>query len=347
MKRDTAPFLIDENLSRQFATMSFVSALMIVYLHTGTATQEECLAKSLHVLIRSLCAIAIPWFFFASGFFVAGHINECGWYKREIAKRVRSLLVPFWMWGGIICLSWCFVALLIRFMGYSFQGIDAFEWISLRGVATILGLNPVGNIPTMWFLRALFILVALSPLLLFSKWVILIVTILYLGWTVLCARMDSDARYIGEYLVSMRGLMYFTLGGFARYYWRKEKSVSEITICMIGALFLCVSWVTDGVLSSLGFALALPFIMWEFFCLCRYVRLPSAVTAQSFPVYLIHGTIAYFLQGAFALIGFGHGRTPFLIGISTWLLAVVLSLATAMLIRRLMPAIAKVLFGGR
>ena len=37
---------------------------------------------------------AVPFFFIASGFFLAGHMCETDWWNRECKKRVRMLLVP-------------------------------------------------------------------------------------------------------------------------------------------------------------------------------------------------------------------------------------------------------------
>ena len=146
---------ISESLSRHFATMSFVSALLIVYLHTGSSVNNEVLGSFLHKLLNNLCRIAIPWFFFASGFFLAGHIGEVGWWLKEVRKRVRTLAVPFWIWSSIICLFWILMAVIIRATGYSYSGIDAFQWLSLRGVFIVTGIDLQANIPTMWFLKAL------------------------------------------------------------------------------------------------------------------------------------------------------------------------------------------------
>ena len=57
---------ISAERSKSFAIMSFVCAVLIVYLHTGSAAQDEIVLGFLHKTIASLCRIAIPWFFFAS-----------------------------------------------------------------------------------------------------------------------------------------------------------------------------------------------------------------------------------------------------------------------------------------
>lgn len=105
---------ISAERSKNFAVMSFVCAVLIVYLHTGCAAKNEIALGLLHKTISSLCRIAIPWFFFASGFFLAKHIGEKGWWHNAIRKRIRTLLVPFWIWGAAIFLVHVLIALLIK-----------------------------------------------------------------------------------------------------------------------------------------------------------------------------------------------------------------------------------------
>lgn len=71
--------------------MSIVCAAMIVYLHTGSSTQDEVIGRFLHGVLRNLCRVAIPWFFFSSGFFLARHIGESGWYRNHIKKNYAKI----------------------------------------------------------------------------------------------------------------------------------------------------------------------------------------------------------------------------------------------------------------
>lgn len=155
---------IDGELSSRFSKMGFLSALLIVYLHSGGAADGEVVGGSLHHMISVFCRVAIPWFFYAAGFFLAAHIGEDGWYKREVIKRVKTLLIPFWIWSSIICIIWVLIAASIRLTGYQYHGMNAFEWITPIGLLRVLGIDPLHNIPTMWFLRTLFLFVCLSPI---------------------------------------------------------------------------------------------------------------------------------------------------------------------------------------
>lgn len=48
--------------------------------------------EPLHEILGDM---TVPYFFMASEFFLAGHMEEPGWYPREMKKRFRSLVEPY------------------------------------------------------------------------------------------------------------------------------------------------------------------------------------------------------------------------------------------------------------
>jgi len=122
--------------SCQFASMSFVAAVLIVLLHLGSHD------------IDKIVAIALPWFFLASGFFLAKHIGEANWYKIAIIKRLRSLVVPFYIWMLI------YKALYIM-MHYMSGSMDQhpFDW---NLCLYFTGFHPFIPVQIVWYLRTLF-----------------------------------------------------------------------------------------------------------------------------------------------------------------------------------------------
>jgi len=185
--------------------MSFVCACMIVYLHTGhTGPYDVQWVVTLHKVLRALCRVAIPWFFFAAGFFLARHIGESGWWGQEVRKRIKTLLVPFWFWGFVIWIVYVSIAYLIRCFGVEYNGVDAMEWVSWRGVVRIVGLDPFGNMPTMWFIRTLFIFVCMAPLIArFKKEFVALSLVFYVLFSVFVHSMDAKIVYVFEYLVNL------------------------------------------------------------------------------------------------------------------------------------------------
>ena len=83
-------------ISAKVANMSFVCALLVVLIHTTVrADSASSLWWFKSVGREFVCKIGVPFFFVASGYYLAAHWQDARWYGREIRKRVRTLLVPF------------------------------------------------------------------------------------------------------------------------------------------------------------------------------------------------------------------------------------------------------------
>lgn len=113
-----------------------------------------------------ICGCAVPIFFFISGFLLAGSCEQPGWYGNALRKRVKTLLVPY----VIICGCWFPVLYGLHEIAIKFAGANPdtlrLTWRTPLDVFGILfhgGPYSVG----MWYIRALLILVAFSPVLVF------------------------------------------------------------------------------------------------------------------------------------------------------------------------------------
>lgn len=204
---------VSNELSSRLANMGLLCAVLVVFQHVGHDLPRESLGWWVqNVLGGGISRIAVPFFFLASGFFLAGHFNERGWWLREIFKRCRTLLVPllFWsvfgmLWGAL----WTALAnhLAGRPMGDSIPLFHG-EWIPGVGI--------------LWFIRTLFCLVVVSPLLL---WVIRrfgclavvgLFAIYWLGNSFVVPQCDANLGDFLFYGVSFEGIAYFSLGLFLR-----------------------------------------------------------------------------------------------------------------------------------
>ena len=92
---------IEPELSAKMANMGIVSAFLVVALH-GYAMASMPAPGSVSwwfykLFKENFTDIAVPYFFLAAAFFLAGHFGEQGWFWREVCKRIRSLLVPMFL----------------------------------------------------------------------------------------------------------------------------------------------------------------------------------------------------------------------------------------------------------
>ena len=139
-------------LSNKIANMCFICACCVVSIHAGQFTPSPVgsVVWWLRVIFAQCFArVAVPWFFFVSGWLLARHMNSSGWYLIEVKKRIKSLILPMLFWCGI----WVLI-----FESPSMCFSNSLSW---------LGFVPYHNpvVPACWFLRALFCFVVISPLL--------------------------------------------------------------------------------------------------------------------------------------------------------------------------------------
>lgn len=341
---------IDADLSKTFATMSFVCSCMVVYLHTGHAVARDgVVLVVLHRILHTLCGVAIPWFFLASGFFLSKHIGEDDWWRTAVKKRVKTLLIPFWIWGVLIWSVYVVIALLIKHFGAQYQGVDALEWLSARGISRVLGIDPFGNMPTMWFLRTLFIFVCLAPLIVrFNRIFIGLSFISYLLLVLFQNTIDKDTLYVLEYLFSLRGVLYFSLGIWLNRNVINVTSHAKMTVIVSGIVTLCA----NAVLQIKGFdyswleALMVPAIMLCVFELSRHISLPRKLLAMSFPIYVSHVGIAFTLSGLWAFVFCAH-KVDFGPSLLKFLISLLAPIGLATLLNRKAPKVATIVYGGR
>ena len=342
---------LDPSLSRQFAAMSFLSAILIVALHSLGIGSETPPIRWLYRFIHDgLCLTAIPWFFFASGYFVAGHIDEEGWWRRSVAKRVRTLLVPFWIWSAVCWLYYVSVAIMISIMGYEFRGPNALELVSWLGFLRVVGLDWYDTMNTMWYMRTLFVLVCFSVLLIrLPKWgacILFVVSCLFY----VHPPINQGLAQLGNNLFSVRGLFYFSWGLLCRknsFDFRKIPmwlvGCGGITLSVINILDVEMGW------GCRWFAvLQLPPLMLFVFKMCGKIKMPDKLVSLSFPVYVIHMMVVYFVTGVYAVLGCGGFENMTLIkGIVRFVFALGVSLLLGWLIKVKCPRVAAVVFGGR
>ena len=337
---------ISADTSRTFATMSFVSACMIVYLHTGqVGPYDSAWVRLLHEVLNALCRVAIPWFFFAAGFFLARHIGEDGWWKREVLKRIRTLLIPFWFWGAVIWSVHILVAFLIKRIGVVYHGTDAMEWLSWGGIVCVAGLDPHGNVPTMWFIRTLFLFVCLSPLIAKFKRVFVVLSFgAYAVFSALSHKMGEHGVYMLEYLISLRGLLYFSLGLIAFDRGRNIAIGGRCFVIFSGVCLLIgnISYPCCGVFD----VLMVPGLLLGVFELCRYIKLPKDLLSMSFPIYVMHATVAFCCSGVYSIV-LGSHKTDFLFCTIKFVVVLLISILLARVARSICPNLSKLVYGGR
>lgn len=170
--------LSDENLlSRTILFLRFPLIVGIVFIHTnlydvmigGVSLAEEgqfpLYETAFHILSNELARIAVPLFFFISGFLFFYRADfSSDVFVVKLKKRVRTLLVPYLFWNIVVSIY----TFLAQSFGTSMTSGRA-KLISEYGIVDWLNLfwDYRKGCPIcyqFWFIRDLMIVILLSPL---------------------------------------------------------------------------------------------------------------------------------------------------------------------------------------
>jgi peptidoglycan/LPS O-acetylase OafA/YrhL len=138
--------------SRAISRFSFFATVLVVMCHVDDVMIPVGHASFfVRWLGGSFSSANVCNFFFLSGFLLARHFRETGWYRRALVSRMYSLGIPYVLW----CATYAAFAML-KTGAWAGGGLrDAFG----------IGLLAMPNPTVMWYLKTLMYFVILSPIL--------------------------------------------------------------------------------------------------------------------------------------------------------------------------------------
>ena len=284
--------VISPALSAKMANMALVSAFLVVAMHAFSMSDSPANGTFIwwvyEIFRMTFTEIAVPYFFLASGYFLARHCDEVGWWKRELGKRVHSLLIPLAIW--------LLLTIAIRSLGFAVGNL-----LSHRPLSTGLALPQGYFINAQYFLRSLFVFVALSPivalairhakscfiLLLFAFYYLLAYFDLINGWT--------------RYFFPVGGFAYFSLGMYLQFKGGIRIS-RRLRWLLVLAFMIVMAFRISRLQSVLYFNdpfwyASVPLCMFVVWSIMPEGKWPAWLTKTAFPIYLMHAIVYYFLFG--------------------------------------------------
>lgn len=338
-------------MNHKIANASFFAALMVAGIHTAgrhidAASKDATLWWWEAVGHYGVFLVAVPFFFMCSGYFLAGHMQEDGWWKRECGKRVRTLFVPYAIWS--------FVYAMIPFAAFVLSNLAHGRLAFPGGIcnprfwAGVFGLNPFAwpHLVPLWYVRALLIFVAVSPLLfrlakrgggIVAIWLFSITVGIYGFYS-----HDRAAFLMLTKCFNVSGLFYFCCGIYGRLNNVRLPQRGHAVALVAG---LCLA-VVNGYCRMSGIKCIIPlWIPLLMFGLWKFVPkrpLPRWLTGAAFAIYVMH-TVMYRCLGI--AFHWTVGDVPQ--WIAKWTVGVCGSLLASLALRRLFPKAAAVAFGGR
>lgn len=166
----------------------------------------------------------------------------------------------------------------------------------------------------------------------------------YMAFKIWYYDMGRDVRYLLESFISLRGLTYFSLGIYVRVNRFKLSKSTCAILSIIGIIVFTATCFSSGMFSRLFDVLMVPFMLVALFSIIGHISMSVRLTSNAFPLYLIHGIVAYCISAIYGLVGIKGG---FVFGLLRWVLSILSSIMVSMAMRNILPRFSKVAFGGR
>lgn len=323
---------ISESLSNKIANMGFVSACLVVLLHIFPSCDNGSSLRLWDDFIA--CGpgrAAVPFFALVSGLMLGRHCTKEGWYKVEVKKRIRTLLVPFVIWN---C---CFAALGIS------GGFGLF-FDRCAGMLDPFHQPPLGPL---WYVRSLIVFVLCSPVLvgMVRKYPrVVLATLFVLSATLYIPGSRRLTLFVT--LFHLEALFYFSVGlAIAVWHVGLGCRVGLGWVCAFGGVAIVLTGVRMALKQDGGFlyhclrAFVVPGWLMMIWKIVPSRRWSARVTACAFPVYLMHCFVFVIFRKFFGTMNTWEGYFALVMG----------GIVLPMLIANLMTSerIAMLLFGGR
>lgn len=326
--------------STRIANAGLLAALMVVFIHVDIQSASPAYVRwGVGTVKAGLCTVAVPAFFVISGYLLAGHADEAGWWGRALRKRIVTLGVPYLLWGTVFF-----------FFDY-FRTHD----MTLAGFLKSLGFTTceTPGLYPLWFIRSLFALVLVSPVLVWllsrlGKKLLVVLFVIALAGPVVSQADVFAIRLARSIFVVFGGLFYFTAGLYMRlcgnFFESSDKRL--LPLGLIG-LSLTVSGAVGelcGLMSmrSYCFVLGVPLLMSWLWRIMPSSRWPNWLTGCAFPIFILH---------VFAIGAYNNFMVREVVGLFAFCVkfafAVGLPVVVVVAARRLSPRLVAWTFGGR
>lgn len=341
--------------STKISKISLICAFFVVCIHcrpVGTLGGFTWWVNE--IFNRGICFIAVPFFFIVSGFFLAKHIHENHWWKHEVNKRIKSLLIPYVSWS-ILYFLYTILLILIANIIANTSLLRNFP-TSLNGWLRILGLDPFcyPYLVPLWFVRCLFLFVLISPIIAWivkkGKTISFVFLLLIFPLGILRGifqPVEGDALWCIVGTFSFSNLFYFSLGFYLALY-SPQIACPKIVTYFAGGLWM-ILLTLQGISSLYALNLSYYFnflsipaglyFVWQITSSDR--RWSLVLTQASFPIFILHAFFL-FIRNLIPSI-----ENTFVVCLIFLLFAFSGSILLSSLMHKYFPRIAGFLFGGR
>ena len=178
--------IIPEETSKRIKALRFLLAILVVFIHNNYTLKNiaeavekgapdilfspNTLSKWIQLLIsQGIARSAVPLFFLFAAYLQARKADS---YKVLLKKKFKALFIPYFLWIGLYGFYYSVAKIIILKFAPSFianPDSTMFSWTITDWLHKIFGYGKDGGglpefAPQFWFVRDLFILVIISPI---------------------------------------------------------------------------------------------------------------------------------------------------------------------------------------
>lgn len=341
-------YKIDEKTSVALRNLMCICTFLILVFHLPAAIEGvDCgVLKSVVFLVRNgIANLAVPLFFAMSGFLLAQRVEQDGWYGRALRSRFWSLVIPY------IAINTLLIPLLYVYHNvyhageWAEGGLD-FNWYTISRVYGLTIHSHPASGP-LWYIRCLLMFVAVSPLLV---WIIRRSRSVAITWLVICAiaitfvqKQFPELTNFFYSFFSLAGIWFFSCGIALCLYGRTLSRHAKI-VCLAVSLVGIV--VVPSEIPGCGLVRwwCIGWLLWQFSTI-PFLRFPLWFGSSLFALYAFHETIYQIY--AFVMRKSPAGFTGDFGVILPLIVAIAVICAVKWLLVKYLPAVAKIILGGR
>ena len=205
---------MSDELANRFSWMSLISAVFVVIIH---ATSQLGLNQGLffRLVSEGVCRAAVPFYFFASGYFLFTKAGRYDWWRKALSCRFMTVVIPYFFW----CTAYYCFGLCICYVAQTSQGhhLDFSGWFTLDMIARTYGLifDDYPLLQPYWYMRTLFLFVFISPCLyyVYKRCGVIGLIVICGANSFLCALLNSSYRAYFRFSFEPYYFLCFILGG--------------------------------------------------------------------------------------------------------------------------------------
>lgn len=344
------------SFNHKIANAGFLAVMMVVGIHTAGRPAERTLVWWWDLLSHyGVFSIAVPFFFVCSGYFLARHVGDVGWYRSACVKRFWGLLVPYLIWSLVAALIPAVLAVVMN--AFDLNAMETavakawpHDWWRIAGLDVF---HYPAYVP-LWYVRALLMFTLVCPFVVWGlrTFGLLGLLALWVFWMLFCFSKGHPhiEGFFGPFF-SLRGLFWFAVGCWIAFNECRASSIwHRVCRCRywllsggIAVVCLRVAWFAHtGDPHKELYPIFIPMLLAAFWSFVPDKPWPRILTRMTFAIYILHTLVWWIVFPVCKLtvvtpVGW---LIKWLVGFAgAWLVAVVMS--------RFMPRIAGIMFGGR